>query len=187
MGSGTAPERRLAVEDYLAGEEVSEVRHEYVAGEVYAMTGASRAHGLIALNSGAFLRQRVRGTDCQAFVSDMKVRLEIAGDDVFYYPDLVMTCDPSDRARDYCRALCLVIEILSPQTQRVDRREKFLAYTALGSLQAYLLVSQEIHQIELFRRESGWAREVFCEGAAPLGCVDAALPIEVVYEDVELQ
>ena len=184
--SALAMPSRLSVEDYLAGEEVSDIRHEYVAGEVYAMTGASRVHGLIALNLGAFLRPLLRGGDCQAFISDMKVRLEIAGDDVFYYPDLVMTCDPHDRANDYCRAPCLVVEILSAKTRRIDRREKFLAYTSMPSLRSYLLISQELRQVELFRRERGWRPEVFREGAVPLGCLEGALPLEAIYEGVEL-
>lgn len=177
---------RLSVEDYLAGEEISDVRHEYIAGEVYAMPGASRMHGLIAGNIHAFWRPLLRGGDCQAFISDMKVRLEIAGDDVFYYPDLVMTCDPDDRANDYCRAPCLVVEILSPKTRRIDRREKFLAYTSMPSLRGYLLVSQELRQVELFRREHAWRPEVFCDGAVPLGCLDEALPLEAIYEGVDL-
>lgn len=177
---------RLSVEDYLAGEEIGEIRNEYVGGEVYAMTGASRAHGLIALNLGAFLRPLLRGGDCQAFVSDMKVRLQIAGDDVFYYPDLVMTCDPDDRASDYCQAPCLVVEILSPKTRRIDRREKFLAYTSIPSLRGYLLVSQDRRQVELFRREHGWNPEVFHDGAVPLTCLEAMLPLEAVYEGVDL-
>jgi len=184
--SALAMPSRLSVEDYLAGEELGDVRHEYIAGEVYAMTGASRVHGLIALNLGALLRPLLRGGDCQAFISDMKVRLEIAGDDVFYYPDLVMTCDPDDRASDYCRAPCLVIEILSPKTRRIDRREKFLAYTSMPSLRSYLLISQELRQVELFRRERDWKREVFCESAVPLGCLEKALPLELVYEGVDL-
>lgn len=177
---------RLSVDDYLAGEEASEVRHEYIAGELYAMTGASRSHGLIAANLVAFVRPLLRGGHCQAFVSDMKVRLEVAGDDIFYYPDLLLTCDPEDRARDYCRAPCLVAEILSPQTVRIDRREKFLAYTSLPSLRAYLLIAQEQRQVELFRRERDWQPEVFHGGSVPLDCLDASLPLDVIYEDVEL-
>jgi Uma2 family endonuclease len=184
--SALAMPSRLSVEDYLAGEEASDVRHEFIAGEVYAMTGASRAHGLIALNLGAFLRPLLRGGDCQAFISDMKVRLEIAGDAVFYYPDLVMTCDPDDRASDYCRAPCLVVEILSPQTRRIDRREKFLAYTSMPSLRSYLLISQELRQVELFRRERGWTPEVYREGAVPLDCLGEVLPLEAIYEGVDL-
>ena len=183
--SALAMPSRLSVEDYLAGEEVSDIRHEYIAGEVYAMTGASRIHGLIALNLGAFLRPLLRGGDCQAFISDMKVRLEIAGDDVFYYPDLVMSCDPDDRASDYCRAPCLVVEILSAKTRRIDRREKFLAYTSMPSLRSYLLISQELRQVELFRRERGWRPEVFCDGAVALDCIDEALPLETIYEGVD--
>lgn len=184
--SALAIPSRLSVEDYLAGEEVSEVRHEYIAGETYAMSGASRNHGLIALNLVAFVRPLVRGGTCQAFVSDMKVRLEIAGDMVFYYPDLLMTCDPEDRASDYCLAPCLVVEILSRKTRRIDRREKFLAYTSIPSLRSYLLISQELRQVELFLRENDWRPEIFTEGDVPLGCLPEALPMDVIYEDVEL-
>lgn len=186
MMSALAMSPRLSVEDYLAREEIGDVRHEYIAGEIYAMTGASRVHGLIAMNLGAFLRPLLRGGDCQAFISDMKVRLEIAGDEVFYYPDLVMSCDPDDRASDYCQAPCLVVEILSPKTRRIDRREKFLAYTSMASLGGYLLVSQDLRQVELFRRERDWQPEVFRGGAVPLCCLDEALPLEAIYEGVDL-
>ena len=178
---------RLSVEDYLAGEETSEVKHEYIGGEVYAMTGASRAHGLIALNLAAMLRPLLRGSDCQAFVGDMKLCLEIAGETLFYYPDLMMTCGADDRERDSCRAPCLLVEILSPRTRRIDRREKFLAYTALPSLKVYLLIAQDQRHVELFRRAHDWRPEVFRdEAAVPIGCLDATLPLDAIYEDVPL-
>ncbi|MGB5834766.1 MAG: Uma2 family endonuclease [Thiohalocapsa sp.] len=175
----------ISVDTYLGEEEVSDVRHEYLGGRVYAMTGASRAHGLIALNMAAFLHSRARGSDCQIFVSDMKVRLRIAGDDVFYYPDLVMTCDPGDREPYYCSAPCLIAEVLSSNSERIDRREKFLAYTSMASLRAYLVVAQDARRVELFRSENGWHAEVFTDGVPPLTCLPVQLPLETIYEGLE--
>lgn len=86
----------LSVDDYLEGERQSEVRHEYIGGEVYGMVGASDRHNLIAGNLFAVLRPLVRGTPCQLFMADMKVHLSVAGEDAFYYPDLMLACDPTD-------------------------------------------------------------------------------------------
>lgn len=91
----------LPVDDYLAGEDGAEVRREYIAGQVYALTDASDRHGLIVLNIATALRPRIRGSGCQLFANDMKVRLRIGGDDIFYYPDLLLTCDPGDRETYY--------------------------------------------------------------------------------------
>ena len=182
--SGLAHQTKLSVADYLAGEDGGEFRHEYLGGQLYAMTGASRRHGLITLNIGAFLRPRVRGTECQVFANDMKVRLQVAGDDVFYYRDILLTCDPADRETYFCTRPCLIVEVLSEQTERTDRREKFLSYTILESLQAYVLVAQDTRRVELFRRENAWRREVFTAGAMPLCCLDGELALDTVYEGV---
>jgi Uma2 family endonuclease len=182
----SAYETMITVDDYLAGEDGSDVRHEYIGGTVYAMTGASRRHGLISLNVGSFLRPLVRGSDCQVFVNDMKVRLKIAEDDVFYYPDVVLTCDPTDREPYFCARPCLIVEVLSEQTERVDRREKFLAYTRMPSLEMYVMVAQDRRRVEVFRRRAEWRREVFEAGDMALECLDCALPVDVVYEGVDL-
>jgi hypothetical protein len=120
----------IAVDDYLAGEKDGEVRHEYVAGQVYAMTGASRTHGLIAGALFAHLRPLARDHGCQLFANDMKVHVHQAGEDAFYYPDLVLTCDAEDRADYYSEPPCLIVEVLCESTERIDRREKLFAYTA---------------------------------------------------------
>jgi len=184
MGTTPAHTTLISVDDYLAGELQSEVRHEYVAGQVYAMVGASDRHGLIAGNLFAALRPAARRNSCQLFISDMKVRLEIGKQDVFYYPDLLVSCDPGDRATYYRERPCLIVEVLSESTERLDRREKMLAYPAIPSLQEYVLVAQDVRRVEVYRRENDWAPEVYTEGEVPLRCLEVEVPVESVYEDV---
>ncbi len=181
------PSRRtaLTVPEYLEGERASEIRHEYIDGEVYAMVGASDRHGLIA-NALAFaLTPAARRGHCQLFTSDMKVRLEIADQTLFYYPDLLLTCDPDDRERYYRTRPCLIVEVLSETTERIDRREKLLAYQTLPSLQEYLLVAQDERHVTVYRRRGGWRAEYFTDGTIPLDCVDEPLAVDAVYADVD--
>lgn len=125
-----APDIRtpLSVEDYLAGEIDSPVRHEYVGGEIYARAGASDRHNRIAINLTSRLDAHLAGDACAVFMSGMKVRVAPT---VFYYPDVVVACDPPG-ADPYVRVdPRLVVEVTSPSTERVDRHEKRLAYTQL--------------------------------------------------------
>ena len=145
----------LSVDEYLAGELESQVRHEYVDGEVYAMVGASDRHGLVTLNLAGLLSQRLPER-CQVFSSDMKVRIQTVERDIFYYPDVLVSCDPRDREPYFRQYPCLVAEVLSPHTARLDRFEKFLFYRQLDTLEEYLLVSQDYRQIEVFRRAEQW-------------------------------
>ena len=174
----------ISVDEYLAGEQYSELRHEYIDGQVYAMTGASRAHGLI-VNALAFaLTPAARRKGCQLFTSDMKLRLEIGGKTCFYYPDLLLSCDPQDREPYFRRSPCPIVEVLSESTARIDRREKLLAYQSLPSLQAYLLVEQEARRVELYRRATDWRVEYHDAGEIWLDCLELALPLAEVYADV---
>ena len=182
----TVAEQRspVSVDDYLAGEAASEVRHEYIDGQVYAMTGASDRHGLI-VNALAFaLTPAARRQGCQLFTSDMKVRLEIGGQTLFYYPDLLLSCDPQDRETYFRRAPCLIVEVLSESTERIDRREKLLAYQTLPSLREYLLVAQDRVAVDLFRRANDWRLEQHQGGELWLDCVSAALPVADIYADL---
>ncbi len=176
----------ISVDEYIQGELTSDVRHDYMGGEVYAMVGASDRHNLIAGNLFAALRALVRGTPCQVFMSDMKVRLRVAEEDVFYYPDIVLSCDPEDRATYFRSHPCLIVEVLSEGTARVDRREKLLAYTSIPSLQEYLLISQDRQQAELHRRQDSWRAMRFTQGAIPLACLNTEIPLTTIYEDIPL-
>jgi Uma2 family endonuclease len=181
MTTNLARQLRISVDDYLAAEDGAEIRHEYIDGELYAMTGASRSHGLIIGNIHAFLRPLLRGTPCQLFTNDMKVRLRIADQDIFYYPDLVLSCDADDHATYYCTATCLLVEVLSDSTARIDRREKFLAYQTIPSLQEYLLIEQNSRAVEMHRRAQGWAMERITEGSVRLDCLEARRVVRGSY------
>jgi Uma2 family endonuclease len=185
MSNVTAKRALVSIDEYLAGERSAEVRHEYVGGRVYAMVGVSDRHGLIAGNIHAALHPYARAAGCQLFIADMKVRLQIAGDDVFYYPDVLLACDPQDRETYYRTRPCLIVEVLSEATERIDRREKFLAYRTLDSLREYVLVSQDQRLVEVFRRESGWREELLTGGVLRLGCLNMTLALETIYEGVE--
>jgi len=176
---------RLSEEAYLEAERAGEIRHEYLGGTPYAMVGASDRHNLIALNLATALRPHVRGTTCQLFMSDMKVRLEVAGEVLYYYPDLLLACDPDDRARYYRTRPCLIVEVLSETTERIDTREKLFAYTGIDSLQAYLLLAQDAREAQLHRRRAGgWRAQRIGGGAVPIDCLDIEIPLATIYEDV---
>ena len=169
-----------SVDDYLAGELESQVRNEYVDGEIYAMVGASDRHGLIAGNLHGALNLRLPDR-CQVFISDMKVRIQAAERDIFYYPDVLVSCDPRDREPYYRQYPCLIAEVLSPHTARLDRFEKFLFYRQLDSLQEYLLVSQDYRQIEVFHRSDRWQGTRFTSGEVPLRSIDLTVTIDEIY------
>jgi Uma2 family endonuclease len=189
MSSLAAEKNRIGVEDYLDGEKDGEMRHEYVGGEVYAMTGASRRHGLIVNALAYALTPASRERGCQLFTNDMKIHVHQSGDDAFYYPDLVLACDPQDHEDYYVSRPCLIVEVLSETTERIDRREKLYAYTGgLPSLREYLLVAQDCRQVDIYRRtETDWAHETVNEGGIWLDCLDMDLALDGIYEDVEHQ
>lgn len=181
-----AKKLKLSIEDYLAGEKDGETRYEFIDGEVYAMTGASARHALI-VNAIAFsLTPLARKRHCQLFTNDMKVHIHQSGEDAFYYPDLLLVCDPEDRADYYRDRPCLIIEVLSETTGRIDRREKLFAYTAgLSSLQEYLLVAQDRREVDIYRRSAtDWVHETITEGTVHLNCLDMDLALDSIYEDV---
>lgn len=149
----------LSVEDYLAGEEGSDIRHEYINGEIHAMSGASIRHNTIAGNLFSAIHSHLSDGPCQVFISETKVRLRIADEDIFYYPDLLIACDPSDTATYFREHPVIVVEVLSPSTERIDRREKLLAYKTIPSLEMYVMIDQEAASITLLRRSNNWIPE----------------------------
>lgn len=175
----------LSADAYLEGELKSDLRREFVNGEVYAMAGAGEAHNLIALNVASRLRGSARGGPCRVFISAMKVR--VAAWNAFYYPDILVACDPSDTHSYFKERPCLIVEVLSPSTEGIDRREKLLAYRTLPSLREYVLISQDKRLIEVYRCEEGgaWSIETLGEGdLLRLECVGASMTLDEVYEDV---
>src|SRR5207237_5640402 len=129
----------ISVEEYLEGERISEIRHEYIWGKVDAMAGASDDHNRIAINILSQLVERLRGKRCEPFGADMK--LKVPGGEAFYYPDALIACDPSDSATYFRERPTVVFEVLSPDTERTDQREKRFAYSLILSLKVYVIVA----------------------------------------------
>ena len=148
------PDYRLTIEEYLSQERVAEIRSEYVDGVVFAMSGGSEAHTVIAVNLGTLLNLHLRDEPCRVFGSDLKVHR--VNSTRFFYPDVGVVCGPSeyrDDKRDVLMNPILLIEVLSPETENYDRGTKFTSYTRLVSLQEYVLVSQHAAIVEHYERQ----------------------------------
>jgi Uma2 family endonuclease len=178
----------VSVEDYLAGERTSEVRHEYLGGMIYAMAGASEDHNVIELNVATALRQHLRGKACRTFVNDLKLRLNLANQDLFYYPDVMVVCDPRDTDPYAKRFPKILVEVLSPETERTDRREKFWSYIQTETLEEYVLVAQDKMEVTVFRRAKQWAGEILRQPdqLLQLPSIGFSLSLSAVYEGVNL-
>ncbi|BBL56915.1 Uma2 family endonuclease [Methylomonas koyamae] len=183
----TAERLRFSAEDYLAWEETQAEKHEFVAGEVFAMTGARQAHVLVSGNIHSALKQRLRGTPCRAYMVDMKLRVESA--DAFFYPDIMVSCHPDDRkAEQYLANPSLILEVLSDSTADYDRGGKFVAYRKLESLREYLIVDIEARRVECFRRtaDNDWLLHDYVgEVACKLTSLGIQIPMSEIFEDIE--
>lgn len=182
-----SPLNLITVEEYLNLEQNAEIRHEYVAGQIYAMAGASEAHNLIVGNIFALLRPHLRGSSCRGFISDMKVKVKMQQADIFYYPDLLVTCDPNDNKKYFKTNPSLIVEVLSDSTQTTDRREKRINYQTIESLQEYVLVSQDEIKVEIYRRDknNNWTVETLGkDDDLQLNSVGLTLTMADIYEDV---
>ena len=177
----TAPE--LDFDKFLAFEQTSPEKHEYVKGDMYAMVGASLRHGRIALNLASELNARSAGGPCRVYASDAKVRIDAA--DACFYPDVVVSCDPSDVGPLVLTRPCLVVEVLSPSTAAYDRGAKFAAYRQLASLVQFVVVETDRVAVDVFHRagEGTWVLRSYGEGdSVELDSVGAVVPVSAIYD-----
>ncbi len=178
----------LTYAEYLTYEQASPTKHEFVNGEAFAMAGANEDHNVISSNLVACIRPQLRGSSCRVFSSDMKLTIA-AADNATYYPDVMVVCDRTDSDPYIKQKPCLLIEVLSPSTALLDRREKLFNYQKLESLQEYVLVSQSETKVELYRRDidGGWLVQSLGAGDnLYLQSIDLAIALSEIYEDVEL-
>ena len=178
----------ISIEDYLAGELVSPVKHEYLGGVVYAMAGARNVHNLIASNALVALGIRLRGRPCRPYNSDTKIRIRLPNQVRFYYPDASVICRPNPQTDSFQDEPAVVVEVVSRTTRRIDEGEKKDAYLTIPSLNAYLIVEQESPAVEVFRRtDQGFVREVFAglDATIPLSEMEVELPLAELFEGVE--
>jgi Uma2 family endonuclease len=177
----------LTIDEYLELEERADIRHEYVGGQLYAMSGASKRHNVIVGNLFSELRDAARRTGCRVYVNDVKVR---AGSDVIYYPDVTVACGPDRGGPLIEEAPCLVIEVTSPSTELIDRREKLLVYRRVESLLAYVIVEQGSRRVDMHLREKdrSWRLDTV-EGseAIELPCPEVSLSVATIYEGTDVE
>ncbi len=176
---------------YLQAERQSPTRSEYLAGQVFAMAGASFVHNTITLNLVSALRQNLRGKGCSVLAIDMRVKVSEAS--AYFYPDVVVVCGQpqfEDEQEDNLLNPTVIIEVLSPSTEELDRSVKFFAYQKLPSLREYLLVAQDRIRIEHFIRQPDgqWLQREYTlpEEVMALESVGARIPLSVVYEGIDI-
>ena len=179
----------LTVEEFLASEELSDTKYEYLGGVIHAMAGAGEPHNRIAINLTSALHTRLRGRRCEPFGSDMKVRINFppSGSTSFYYPDAMVACNPADAGHGWRRQPAALFEIISESTRQIDEREKRAAYLSLGSLEAYVRIEQGHPEVVVERRTiEGWQIERLTglDSVIRLPTLEIELPLAELYERV---
>ncbi len=175
---------QYSLADYLAVEREAKTKSEYIAGQVYAMAGASERHNTIATTFCSAIDNHLPN-ECRVWQSDMKVIGEYAGDDFAYYPDIMASCE-ENTGDPYTRTNPLfIVEVLSPSTQRVDLKEKFDNYRQIPSLMEYVVVSQDEPLVRVFRRSQTWALTLYgAEDCFRLESIDFEIAVMHIYRRV---
>ena len=188
--SSAAVQTYLTPEEYLAWERKADTKHEYLRGEIIAMSGASYQHTIITMNISGELYIQLKGTACTVHTNDMRVRT--APETSYFYPDIVVVCgEPrfEDNVFDTLLNPVVLVEVLSPSTERYDRDEKFDYYQQFTSLREYVLVSQDEVRVELHRRQgNAWQPTEFrsLEDVLSLTSIECELPLQDICRRVEL-
>jgi len=186
--------RPLTFEEYLEIERASPTKHELVAGYLFdwnggefsGLAGATRRHNRIAMNIAWRLAAAAEGGTCQVYGSDMLLRVSEAST---YYPDVQVVCDPTDTSEQFTNRPCVIVEVLSPSTAAVDRREKLLEYQSLDSLRAYLIVWTDQRRCMLHYRDDAqrWSSTMTGpDGDIQLPCPELRLSLDEIYAGIEL-
>lgn len=167
-----------SIADYLKNELDSDSKHEYIEGQMYAMAGASKNHQRITLNISSIFKTHLKNTPCDTFASDIKVKI---GDLAVFYPDVIVDCEPETANEYYTEQPLIIVEVLSKSTRRMDETTKRRLYQTLPSLQEYVLIEQDIVDIEICRRSEGWQPEHYFMGD---GIIFAAIELTVSVNDI---
>jgi Uma2 family endonuclease len=180
------PLERLTLPEYLAWENEQVERHEFYAGEVFAMVGARRVHLLVTGNLFAALKAHLKGTGCRAFSEAGKLQV---ADDKLFYPDVFVSCDESDLKTEMIfRHPTLVAEVLSESTQAFDRGKKFAAYRSIASLREYVLIDPDSREVSVYRRNERGNFELIDQtgaGQIELDSLQFNLPMAELFDGVD--
>lgn len=188
MASNPTYQHKWTVEEYLAYEEEAGIRHEYIDGEIYAMTGGTPDHSGIAANGVGELRSQLRGKPCRVFTSDLKVKVsEIK----YLYPDFSVICGDiqyADEKKVMVTNPILVAEVISDASEKYDKITKNEYYRSLPSLNYHLIIDQNRVHVQLYTlQDNGWLLQEFTqrEQSIPLDAIDVTLSVDELYLDVE--
>jgi Uma2 family endonuclease len=184
-----APARaRFSYEEYLDVEETSSIKHEFLDGVVYAMSGGTPDHAAVAASVIGLVAAQLAGRRCRVFTSDLRIRVKETG--LATYPDASVVCgrvelDPEDKKQHTVVNPTVLVEVLSPSTEDYDRGDKLAHYKRIASLREVMLVAHDDRRVDLWRRtDRGWTQLVFREGQAveleSLGCT---LSVDAIYFD----
>ncbi|MBK7300020.1 MAG: Uma2 family endonuclease [Moraxellaceae bacterium] len=181
MANQVVKQQFISEAEYLAGEKIAEIKHEYIDGEVFAMAGASASHNRISLNVARKFGNHLEGKPCQPYISDMKVNVGTK----YFYPDVLVDCSGLNDDSHVTQSPTLIVEVLSKSTRRTDETIKRIAYTQINTLLEYVLIEQDFVDIEVIRRRNGWQSEHFYLGdSVTFEAIGLTLTVEEVYARV---
>lgn len=182
---------RIPFAQYLDEERSRKIRHEYLGGAVYAMAGGSKRHNELTQQVTFLLRQHYQSRQCRVFTENLLVKIDWKGLEYSYYPDAMVVCDPDDNANEYfSEKPCVIVEVLSESTARIDRHEKLAAYQQIPTLMTYLIVSQQAMQVTLHQRAEGWKPVVLTQATDTVtmdcggGIAPLVLDLATIYGSV---
>ena len=173
---------KFSFKDYLEWESQNEIKHEYFAGEVFAMAGASDAHDLVCVNMLTSIHQHLRGNPCRVYSADMKLKVAFKHAEASYYPDMMVVCDQEDNQPVFKTRAKVIVEVMSDF--RRDNVEKFMVYQMIESLEEYIVIDQnpEEKRAWVYRRDTGWDIELIeKEGTLNIPSLGFSIPLEELY------
>ena len=181
MANRVVKQQFISEAEYLAGEKIADIKHEYIDGEVFAMAGASASHNRISLNVARKFGNHLEGKPCQPYISDMKVNVGTK----YFYPDVLVDCSGLNDDSHVTQSPTLIVEVLSKSTRRTDETIKRIAYTQINTLLEYVLIEQDFVDIEVIRRRNGWQSEHFYLGdSVTFEAIGLTLMVEEIYDRV---
>ncbi len=174
----------ISEQDYLEDEKHRDIKHEYFDGEIFAMSGGSRNHHRLSGNVFGEFRNHLKGTPCEAFQSDMKVRADKGNK--YFYPDVVVSCTKGDSDSHFEEFPRLIVEVLSKSTRKFDQTLKRLVYQTIPSLEEYVLIEQDRVEIQVFRRADNWQSSYYyIDDDITFTSIGLTLPVLELYQRVE--
>ncbi|GAA4999671.1 Uma2 family endonuclease [Acinetobacter puyangensis] len=173
---------KLSEQDYLAGELHSEIKHEYIDGEVFAMVGSTANHNTLAGNVFLALGNHLKGKPCRPFTSDMKVKIGTK----YFYPDVLVDCSNISGQDIFTQTPILIVEVLFKSTQQYDKTLKLKNYLKIDTLLEYILIEQDKAEIQVLRRTQGWQPNYYFLGDdVTFESVGLTVPVEELYDQIQ--